>query len=256
MRILTLLSLLLPATAFSLDKAEDIRACARGNYPASSSTQVFSLKSVGRDGAERTLHAAAYWKRGTNGKAKVMLSVNNPEDLRGSAYLMVELDGRDDLYMYLPAIGRAKRILGNQTSDALWGTDFSYEDIKQVQGIFDSGKLTRQADAEVAGKKVYVLSFEPDKLEESTYRRLVSYVDQDSCVALQTDFYDTGDEPRKRLLVDPKDVKQEDKRWVAYRYEMRDLRDTTRSELRIEKQSAEVDLPERLFNPKTFQLGR
>ncbi|MGH8454391.1 MAG: outer membrane lipoprotein-sorting protein [Nevskiales bacterium] len=255
-RIVAVLLLLVTGQVFALDKPEDIRACMRKNFPATSSTQTFMLKTIGREGSERALHATAYWKRAGDGKAKVMLSVDSPDDLRGSAYLMVELATRDDLFMYLPAAGRTKRILGNQTSDSLWGTDFSYEDIKQVQGIFDSGKLVREADAEVAGKKVYVLSFVPAKVEESAYRRLMSHVDQTTCVALQTDFYEAGDTPRKRLSVKPQEVKQEGQRWVAHFYEMSDLRDGTRSELRIEKMTADTDLPERLFNPKTFQLGR
>lgn len=258
MRISALAAVLILATmpVHALDKPEDIRACARKNFPATSSTQTFQLTTFGRDNSKRTLHAVAFWKREADGKAKVMLSVDNPEDLRGSAYLMLEKDSRDDLFMYLPAAGRTKRIMGNQTSDALWGTDFSYEDIKQVQGIFDTGKLTREADAEVAGKKVHVLSIVPDKAEESAYKRLVSYIDQDTCVALQTDFIETGDSPRKRLSVDPKEVKQDGPRWVAVFYEMKDLRDSTRSELRIEKLSADIDLPSRLFNPQTFHLGR
>jgi hypothetical protein len=248
--------LLLAAPALALEKAEDIRACARKNFPATSSTQTFLLTTIGRDGSERSLHASAFWKRGSDGKAKAMLQVDQPDDLRGSSYLMVEKSTRDDLFMYLPAMNRVKRIQGNQTSDALWGTDFSYEDIKQVQGIFDSGKLTREADAEVAGKKHFVLSFVPDKLEESAYKRIVSQIDPASCVALQTDFFEAGDAPRKRLVVDPKEVRQQGARWMAHLYEMRDLRNETRTVLRIEKITADSDLADRLFNPQTFYLGK
>lgn len=239
-----------------LEKPEDIRACVRKNYPATSSTQTFQLKSVGREGSARTLHATAFWKKASDGKVKVMLSVSNPEDLRGSAYLMVERESRDDLFMYLPATRRVKRILGNQTSDALWGTDFSYEDIKQVQGIFDAGKLTREPDAEVGGRKAYVLSFAPDKVEESAYRRVVSRIDQETCVALQTDFFRAKETPEKRLTVSAQEIKREGQRWQPHFYEMQDLGNGTRSELRIEKVVADTDLAERLFNPQTFYLGK
>jgi hypothetical protein len=248
--------LLLAAPALALEKPEDIRACARKNFPATSSTQTFELTTIGRDGSERSLHATAFWMRGGDGKAKAMLQVDRPDDLRGSSYLMLERDTRDDLFMYLPAVNRPKRILGNQTNDPLWGTDFSYQDIKQVQGIFDSGKLTREADATADGKKLYVLSFVPDKVEESTYRRIVSRIDPTSCVALQTEFFEAGDAPRKRLLVDPKAIKQLGPRWVAHHYEMRDLRNETRTVLRIESMTPDTDLPERLFNPQTFYRGR
>jgi len=255
-RIVALLLLLATTPAVALDKAEDIRACARKNFPATSSTQTFRLTTIGRDGAERTLHATGFWMRDSDGKTKAMLYVNQPSDLRGSSYLMLEKSTRDDLFMYLPALNRVRRIQGNQTSDPLWGTDFSYEDIKQVQGIFDSGKLTREADVEAGGKKLYVLSFVPDKAEESAYQRIVSRIDPDSCAALQTEFFRTGEVPHKRLTVDPKEIRQEGKRWVAHVYEMRDLHNETRTTLHFEKISADEDLPGRLFNPQTFYLGR
>lgn len=248
--------LLLAMPVAALERAEDIRACARKNYPATSSTQTFELTTIGRDGSERGLHASAYWMRNGDGRAMAMLKVDRPDDLRGSSYLMVERESRDDLFMYLPSLNRVKRIQGNQTSDALWGTDFSYEDIKQIQGIFDSGKLTREADADLEGKKVYVLSFTPDKAEESAYARIVSRIDPASCVALQTDFFEDSQTPRKRLVVDPKEVRQQDSRWIAHHYEMRDLRNETRTVLRIEAVTLDPELPSRLFNPQTFYHGR
>jgi hypothetical protein len=253
---LALVFLLLAAPASALEKAEDIRACARKNFPATSSTQTFELTTIGRDGSERSLHATAYWKRGSDGKARAMLQVDQPDDLRGSSYLMLEKTTRDDLFMYLPAVNRPKRIHGSQTSDPLWGSDFSYQDIKQVQGIFDSGKLTRETDVTADAKKLYVLSFVPDAVEESGYRRIVSHIDPTTCVALQTEFFLDGDTPRKRLLVDPKEVKPMGSRWVAHHYEMRDLRNETRTVLRIESMTPDTDLPDRLFNPQTFFHGR
>lgn len=254
--VLFFLSLLTAMPALALDKPEDIRACARKNYPVTSSTQAFQLKTIGRDGSARSLQASAYWKRASDGKAKVMLQVDKPDDLRGSSYLMLERTTRDDLFMFLPAVNRVKRIHGNQTSDKLWGSDFSYEDIKQVQGIFDGGTLTREADAEVAGRKTYVLGFVPAKIEESAYTRLLSYIDQETCTALRTDFFQADGKARKRLTVNPQEVRQHGPRWVAHFYEMVDLGDETRTELRIDKMTADTDLPDRLFNPQTFYLGR
>ncbi|HXG28803.1 MAG TPA: outer membrane lipoprotein-sorting protein [Nevskiales bacterium] len=251
-----LMLLLLAPSVLALEKAEDIRACVRQNYPARSSTQAFVLASIGRDGTERSLQATAYWKRGSDGRAKVMLQVDKPDDLRGSSYLLLEKPTRDDLFMYLPAVNRVKRIQGSQMSDSLWGTDFSYEDVKQLQGIFDAGTLTREADADVAGKKLYVLAFTPAKVEESAYKRIVSRIDPATCVALQTDFFQTGDTPRKRLTIDPKEVRPLGTRWMPHLYEMQDLHNQTRTVLRIDKVSADVELPERLFNPQTFYLGK
>lgn len=243
------------ASAAELHTADEIRTCVRANFPSTTSVQTIEVQSADRGGGTRTLQARAYWKKGADGRARIMLQVQNPPDLAGSSYLVAENSDRDDMFMFLPATNRVKRIQGASVSGALWGTDFSYEDIKQVQGLLINGSIKRDTDTDVGGQKAYVLSIVPVQTQDSGYIRIMSYIDQSTCVPLKTEFFEKGDALRKRLLVDAAKVSKEGAHWVAHTYEMSDLREQTKTVLRIDKVVHDQPLPDRIFNQQTFYLG-
>jgi hypothetical protein len=255
-RAVLLVALLFAAPAPALETAEEIRDCVRGNLPARTRVQTIELESLDRAGGRRTLQAQLHWKRFEDGRHRLRIRVDRPLDLRGSSYLVIEKDTTDDMFMYLPATQRVRRITSGMISDGLWGTDFGYEDIKHLQGIAAEGALERLADASVEERPVYVLSMVPASDAESSYSKIVSFVDRDSCLAIRMEFYRRGDELRKVLLADLAQLTRDSERWLARSVEMRDLRSETRSQLRVVETRDDVEIPDRTFNPTLLGRGR
>ena len=55
---------------------------------------------------------------------------NTPADIKGTSFLQVEhIDGDDDLWIYLPALKKSRRLVANNKKDSFVGSDFSYGDI-------------------------------------------------------------------------------------------------------------------------------
>jgi hypothetical protein len=235
--------------------AEEISECVRGNLPERTSQQQIELESLDRAGGKRKLAAKLDWKRGEEDRPRVRIRVQAPPDLRDAAYLVIEKPGDDDMFMYVPALRKVRRIAGGMLEGELWGTDFSYEDIKQVQGITGSGARERLPDAEVSGRPAWVVEHRPDGSEGSPYTRIVAYVDRATCVALRTEFFQRGERPRKVLVADPESLLQVGGRWLAGSLEMEDLRDETRSWLRVLKVEHDTEIPERVFSVKRLSLG-
>jgi hypothetical protein len=256
MRATLLAALLLAPPALALETAEEIRACVRGNLPARTSVQTIELESLDRAGGRRTLVARLHWKRFGEGQHRLRIRVDKPLDLRGSSYLVIEKDSTDDMFMYLPAVQKVRRITSGMISDSLWGTDFGYEDIKHLQGIAAEGAVERLADSTVADRAVYVLAMVPESSGESTYSKIVSFVARDNCIAIKTDFYERGDAPRKVLLADLDQLTREGDRWSARSLEMRDLESQTTSRLRVVETRDDVEIPDRTFNPTLLGRGR
>jgi hypothetical protein len=255
-RAVLLVALLFATPASALETAEEIRACVRGNLPERTSVQTIELESLDRAGGRRTLVAQLHWKRFGEGQHRLRIRVDKPQDLRGSSYLVIEKDTTDDMFMYLPATQRVRRITSGMISDSLWGTDFGYEDIKHLQGIAAEGEVERLADSTVADRAVYVLSMVPASNAESSYSKIVSFVERNSCLAIRTEFYERGDAPRKVLLADPYQLTREANRWSARSVEMRDLESKTRSQLRVVETRDDVEIPDRTFNPTLLGRGR
>jgi hypothetical protein len=118
---------------------DDIRACIRGNFAERGSLRDLLVKATDREGSTHELKMKLDWKPGKDGKARKNLKVLEPKDLRGSSYLLLEQDKGDEVYFFLPANKTVLKVTGNEMARPLWGTDFSYTEIRQVQGLLFDG---------------------------------------------------------------------------------------------------------------------
>jgi len=237
--------------AGELQTAEEIRECTRDNSPDSTSIQLIELKSIDRAAGERKMDARLHWKKDDEGHVRLMIRVLAPADLKGSSYLVIENEPRDTVYVYLPALGKPRRIVGGGAR-AIWSTDFSYEDIRLLQMKSAATDVERLPDSEVAGRATYVMAQQPDPARETGYDRILSYVDKETCVALKTEYFETGDQMRKRLMVDPSTVAQVNGKWIAHDLEMTDLRDDTQSWIQVKEISIDEKISSRYFNTVQF----
>ncbi len=245
-----------PAARAALETPEEIRACMARNLPERTTQQSLELESRDRGGATRTLGVRLYWKRAVSGQPRVLLRVDSPPDLKGAGYVLIDRDGAEEMFTYLPSVQKVRRITSQMASSQLWGTDFSYEDVKQLQGIVRKGASERLPDAELEGRPVRVLALTPSADAASGYRRIVWQVDPESCVALKTEFFEAGDTPRKVLLATPSSIAKEGERWLARELVMSDDRSGTTTRLKVLRVQNDAPLSDNLFNPNLLPKGR
>ena len=245
------------APAFAAERSiEAIQECARRNLPEHSARQDVSL--LVRDGAgqEQTIEAELFWKRGDDGRSRVLVRVEAPPDLRGAAFLLVERDGGSDMFSYLPELKKVRRITGRTVSGSLFGTDFSYEDIARLQGLAMQTKVEKLADAQVAGRAVWVLTAPIPPESGSKYQRVVSFVDQETCVPLKTELMEGPEQVRKELVIPAEQVKPEGSRFVPREIFARDLEGSSETRMRVEKLQYDVELSDSFFSESALTKGR
>ncbi len=73
--------------------------------------------------SDRTLEI---WQKGTQ---KRLVRFTAPARLAGTGLLVPDAD---TLYLYLPAYGKPRRVIGEQRGDSFMGTDFSMEDLSRM----------------------------------------------------------------------------------------------------------------------------
>ena len=114
----------------------------------------------------------------------------NPADIRGSGFLSVEEAGTTQTLIYLPALGRTRRVAGGQEQDAFFGSDFSYEEISSMSGDF-----TDDFDAELVEVRegpVYVMTATASEGADSSYDRIVFEVPESTLIPSRVEFYQGG----------------------------------------------------------------
>jgi hypothetical protein len=251
------LSILLcgPLAAFAADPSlDEITACMRANIPQTVRIQQVEITSWDRGGGERRMKGKLFGTREKE-RARVMMRIEAPSDLSGAAFLVRETEKSDETFLYLPAVQKVRRIMGGQMDGQLWGTDVSYNDLKQLQNAFAGSEVRLEAaPAPYEGRPVHQLAFTPRPEDGSRYTNVRTLVDRKTCVALKVDFVEPAG-VRKVLTVAPADLKQSKEHWYAAKAEINDLKNGTRTRVVVTGVSSGDKLAGRYFSPQSFYLG-
>jgi hypothetical protein len=241
---------LAPAAAGAADEtAAEIQACIQKNFPTDSMVQTLRMVSVDRMGVERVLEAEMFWQKNADtGSSNVLLTFDNPPELRGASVLVLEKKPQNDMFMFLPELGKTRRITSTMVQGNMMGTDFSYEDFQRLQGLLTSLDSKRLADETVAERSAWVTESTPAD-PSSEYTRIVSRVDPETCIPIEVELYTKGAaEPAKRISTNPKSVSKEKAGFMPREITMRDLRTETSTTIVIEKLSIGVPIERKRFS--------
>ena len=230
---------------------KDIRTCMARNLVTRGALRDLALERYDKEGKVGSLRMKLFWKPSKTGGNRVNLRLLEPPAMLGSSYLLLQEGMNEEVYFYLPGADHALRITGQNMSEPLWGTDFSYGEIKEVLGLLATGQTIRNPDAKVADRAVYVLETETPADDEG-YKKVVSYVDQKSCTLLKSEFFGKEDKPLKVLDADVSTLIQADKYWTLLGYTMSDLTKGTHTKLTLTDLSFDERMPDKLFGPTTF----
>jgi hypothetical protein len=192
---------------------------------------------------------------------RLLIRFTFPNDIRGTSFLVWEHpDADDERFLYLPSLGRVRRIAGAETQESFVGSDFTYEDIGGRE--FDeytyafSGTDAQNASwtppAGGASRPAYRL--ESRRRDPSAeFPRVVSLVLKDSFVVVQADVYNRRNEKQKVYTV--RRLEQVESVWTAMDSEMTNALEKTRTELVIDSVDYDVGLKEADFSRRELERG-
>lgn len=175
-----------------------------------------------------------------------LIRFTEPADVAGTALLV----RGDDMWLYMPVVGRARRIAGSQRSGSFMGSHFSYDDMSAI-GYQDDHQAELVAVETLDGVQAYRLSLTPTG--ESAYSSLVMWVDMERFVMLRIDFYTNGGLAKTLLSSDVRDV---DGRLVPFRLEMVPASGRGKTVIQIQEVHFDVPLDDSLFTVRTLERGR
>jgi hypothetical protein len=240
-----------PALAPADASLSDIQACMNHNLVQRGALRDLNVKVTDREGGDHGLRMKLYWKPTTTHEPRVQLRLLEPMAMRGSSYLLLQDGAQEQVYFHLPNVENAVQITGKNMSEPLWGTDFSYGEIKQVLGLLFQGKTRRIDDASIDQRPVYVLDTEADA-DASGYQSVRSYVDQATCVLLKSEFFAKGETPVKTLSADVSSLITLDDYSVVLGYTMRNHAAGSQTVIELSDFTLLEHLPDWMFDPGRF----
>jgi outer membrane lipoprotein-sorting protein len=120
-----------------------------------------------------------------------------PADVRNVAFLSFDWDDEnkeDDNWLFLPAVGKPKRISAGNKKDSFMGSDFTYADMNGLEVSEWNYKFLKEQDV-VEGKDCWVIEAVPKKsarqkvIEETGYLKSVSWVRKDNFMVVRGKMY-------------------------------------------------------------------
>ena len=251
--LVALLCLWAAPAAAQLESAEDVTLCMNGNVPQETFSQMLGITTYDGASIERRMVIQMYGRRIGERAINLMLHVLRPEELAGTRYLLRSGVEHDDVRIYLPSLRATREIDGEMVWSNLWGTDFSYVDLKQIFGVFSQAHVAREDDGMLGDRPVYRLAVRPAQRNASPYGRIISHVDQRTCLALRIDFFAPDGHQLKQLQLNPEILSKEDGRFVGHEWTMQDLRTPNRrTELHLGDVRYHADLNDAAFDPRLF----
>ena len=188
---------------------------------------------------------------------RTLIRFTYPNDIRNTGFLVWEHPGADDeRFLYLPALGRVRRIAGKEKQESFVGSDLSYEDI----GGRDIADYTYSFASENATWTAPDGSTHPAWSLESRARdtgaelpRSTSLVLKDRFIVVQADLFNRRNERVKHF--DVRKLERVDGFWTVLDLTMANERDRTRTELITSSIRYNVGLTEDYFSRRQLEAG-
>lgn len=209
------------------------------------------------DGATRERKITMATKLFDGGKTeKRIYRFLSPADVQGTGVLVFDYETQaDDVWIYLPALRKTRRIVSSQKSQSFMGSEFTYGDLNIPP--LDDFNYTLVKEEDYGGEGCFVIDVLPKKPEtgkEEGYSKKTFWVSKAKFAIRKGLFYDAGGALMKELktedikLLDPKK-----NRYRAMKMEMTNKKNGRRSVFESEKVTLAPDTKDEFFTPRYLE---
>jgi hypothetical protein len=203
---------------------------------------------------ERVMTLLARRGTGTAGD-RTLIRFSYPNDIRNTAFLVWEHpDADDERFLYLPALGRVRRIAGDEKQDSFVGSDLSYEDIggRELADYVYTFSAPGATWTAPDGSTHAAWALESKAIDrDAKYPRAVSVVLKDRFIAVHADIFNRRNEREK--VFDVKRLERVDGIWTVMDLVVANERDRTRTELTTTSIRYNVGLTENDFSRRALE---
>jgi len=213
---------------------------------AISTLRIYDAK--GRERVRQTSMASKLFESGATEKR--IIRFLSPAEVKGTGMLIHDYDERnDDMWIYMPALRKTRRIISNEKSKSFMGSEFSNADmsapsLEDFDFTVTGSELVQGTDCWI----VEVIPMSEDIMDEVGYDRQLAWIGKQDFVFRKAEYYDEDDELFKQMI--SSNVRQMDtsgKKYIATRMEMSNLQNGRKSVMTIEKIQYNPDVKEEYF---------
>jgi len=214
---------------------------------AISTLRIYDAK--GRERVRQTSMASKLFENGTTEKRVIRFL--SPAEVKGTGMLIYDYDERnDDMWIYMPALRKTRRIISNEKSKSFMGSEFSNSDMSAPS--LEDFDYTVTGSGQVEGTDCWIVEVVPvneDIMDEVGYDRQLAWIGKQDFVFRKAEYYDEDDELFKQMVSsDVRQMGSSGKKYIATRMEMSNFKNGRKSVMTIDKIQYNPDVKEEYFS--------
>lgn len=193
---------------------------------------------INKAGQERVRKTFGTTKLQTNGLDNMrMVRFMAPPDVKGTVTLIIEHSDRDDdIWVYLPALKKVRRLVSSNKKDSFMGTDFSYDDVIGIRVKEWNHKIVKEEA--VNGQDCYLIESTPvndDIKNSSGYSKRHSWIRKDNLVMVKGETWDVAGQPFKSFrFSDVQQIDPANGKWQAMKMEAENIDNGHKTVIQLE----------------------
>ncbi len=185
-----------------------------------------------------------------------LVNFESPADVKGTKTLLIEHSkGDDDIWIYLPAMKKVRRLVSSNKKDSFVGTDFSYGDVIGHKVEDWNHKILREE--KIDGRDTWVIEStpkSPEVAENTGYSKRLSWVDKESRITLKGESFDTQGQAFKQFSAkNVQKVDEKNNKWQPMILEAKNLQTGTRTVLEFSDYKANVGVKDEIFTSRSLE---
>jgi len=252
-KISVLALLLFGATFLNAQSAASIMNSAKNRIQSNTISSRSRMVITAKDGGTTERLIDQYSKDGPNG-ARTMIEFRRPANVAGTRFLtMGTASGATDQWIFLPALGKVRRIAASESGSSFMGTDFSYDDISALDRDASLDTHTLLREETLNGRACHVIESVP-KDNSYQYSKTVSWIDKENYLIYKAEMYNRRGESAKLMeMFDFRDVQG---RMTPMRTKISTVGAGTSTTIFLDIMKYDESIPEAVFTTAYLETGR
>ncbi|MDR0301343.1 MAG: outer membrane lipoprotein-sorting protein [Treponema sp.] len=175
--------------ALNAQTADAVVRSSRDRIKAATVSTRSKMTITAKNGTSSERVVDQYSKDGPKG-ARAMIVFQSPASVAGTRFLTMANPGKDDdRWIYLPSLGKSRRVAASEGSGSFMGTDFSYDDISSTSRSADLDTHTLVREEEYNGVICHVIESIP-KDSSYQYSKMNQWITKDNLITVKIELYD------------------------------------------------------------------
>jgi hypothetical protein len=207
-----------------------------------------------KDGSTTERILDQYSKDGPKG-SRTMIVFQQPTTVAGTRFLTMENYGADDRWIFLPELGKVRRVAASEGGGSFMGTDFSYDDISSMSRGVELDTHTLLREENFGGNACYVIQSVP-KSSSYQYSKMIQWVIKDSKIIAKIELYDKKNTSSPVKTVEMSGIKEVQGRSTVTTTKITTHAAGTSTTINMEIVKYDENIPEGVFTTQYLETGR